>query len=161
MDLFIMRCFCSTNLRLASTRWVLSTFSSHWPLSTNQHHWLTSATSINVFLWNFFGNAWNQTQGSCVRKQVMLTFVLCCPSIQGQCLLLPQEAWGSVIFWLALSLPLSLPPCPSQARSKTSEVWQLPVLQANKIILTHKIFGHFCNIHFLWHSFVCQIIAGH
>ena len=37
--------FCSTSFPLASTRWVLSTFSSHCQRSSKQCRWLTSATS--------------------------------------------------------------------------------------------------------------------
>ena len=39
--------FCSTNLPLASTRWVQLTFSSHCPLSSNQSRWLTATTLIS------------------------------------------------------------------------------------------------------------------
>ena len=43
----ILQFFCSTSFRLASTRWVCSTFSSHGSLS-KQRCWLTSAT-LTIF----------------------------------------------------------------------------------------------------------------
>ena len=44
--------FFSTDLPLAETRWVRSTFSSQCHISSNQCRWLTSAASINFPLKN-------------------------------------------------------------------------------------------------------------
>ena len=65
--------FCSTSLPLASTRCVLSTFSSLCPLSSKQ----CSAASINFPL-NFFGQCWDSNPGQLGLEAIMLIIVLCC-----------------------------------------------------------------------------------
>ena len=51
---FFYNIFCSTDLSLASTQFICTTFSSRCPLSFNQRRWFTAAKVNNFFVWNFF-----------------------------------------------------------------------------------------------------------
>ena len=68
--------FCSTGLVLASSWWVLSTFSSHSPLSSKQRRWLTSATATIFPLENFW-ECWELNPGQLGWEASVLPIVLC------------------------------------------------------------------------------------